>query len=315
MRLDRLLSIIIILLNEDRVTARELADRFDVAIRTIYRDLDAVQAAGIPLAACPGNTGGYQIMPNYRLERQFLTLKDMAAILTALRGVRTTLAAAEIDSAIQKVGSLVPREKRDVVDLYGEQIALDMTGWMLDDKRRGLLRELHQAVVESRLVRFTYRNLQGEQAARTVEPMTLLFKGAAWYLFGWCRLRDDARLFHLGRMGDLEVLRGAFTRRPVSYRDCLERFAAPEPARDIVLRFRPGYRLKVEEFFPAEGITERDGWLIVRASFPEDEWVRALILGHGDNVEVLEPPELRARIAAAAAGMDRIYREGAWESS
>jgi predicted DNA-binding transcriptional regulator YafY len=310
MRLDRLLSIIIILLNEDRVTARGLAERFGVTIRTIYRDLDAVQAAGIPLTAMAGNTGGYEIMPNYRLERQFLSLKDMAAILTALKGVRTTLATEEIDNAIGKVGSLVPREKRDVIDLYGEQVALDMTGWVFDERRRAMVRQLHQAVAAQKLVRFTYRNLQGVQGARTVEPMTLLYKGSAWYLFGFCRRRSDFRLFHIGRMADLETLKQAFTRRPASYRDYLERNAEPVTAVAIVLRFPRELRLKVDEFFSADCVTEEGDSLIVRVSFPEDEWVRAMILGYGDMVEVLEPPGLRARIAEMAAGMDRIYRKG-----
>jgi predicted DNA-binding transcriptional regulator YafY len=167
----------------------------------------------------------------------------MAAILTALRGIRATLPSGEIDQAIEKVGSLIPRDKKDTVALYEEQVVLDMGGWYADGKRLEVLRRLHKAVAAQRLARFTYRNLRGIQSERTVEPMTLLCKGSAWYLFGYCRAKRDYRLFHTGRMGMPEIKLMTFTRRRVSYRDFLAR---------------------AEEYFPADTLVQKDGYLIAR---------------------------------------------------
>jgi predicted DNA-binding transcriptional regulator YafY len=305
-RLDRLLSIVITLLNRDRITAPELAEKLGVTVRTIYRDIEAIGAAGVPVVAFPGNAGGYGIQENYRLDRQLLTLSDLSAMLAALKGIGSTLRTREIERAIEKVGSLVPREKKGVVDLFGEQIALDMSGWVYDERWQVNLRRLLEAIQTRRLVRFVYRNLRGGQESRVVEPMTLLYKGSSWYLFGYCRLREDYRIFHTRRMSDPEVQLKVFERRAGSFRDFLAQGEAPNMV-DLVLRFPATHRLKVEELFPEDQISQTGAHLVVRARFPEDEWVYGLILGYGDKVEVLEPASVRDRIALTIRRMGQIY--------
>ena len=111
MRLDRLLAITVLLLNRDRISARELARRFEVTVRTIYRDVEALCLAGIPVVSFQGNNGGFGLVENYRWDRQLLNMNDMVSMLTALKGVNETLGDDELDNAIEKVTSLVPAER------------------------------------------------------------------------------------------------------------------------------------------------------------------------------------------------------------
>jgi predicted DNA-binding transcriptional regulator YafY len=308
MRLDRLLSIIITLLNRDTMAAPQLAEKYGVSVRTIYRDLDAIQLAGVPLVAYQGNRGGYGIMENYRLDRQLLTLADMAAILAALKGIQTTLPAAEIERAAEKIGSLIPRDKRALMAEYGERIAVDMTGWSYSGLRRELLRGLYDAVVSRRLVKFRYRNLRGEEAARLVEPMTLLYKGSSWYVYGFCRTRSDYRLFHVGRIKDAEFQLATFKRRPVNLEAFMSRGDDSDQLVEIVLRFPVSQRMKVEEFYPDDQITRRGEFLYARARFPLDEWTYGVILSYGDQCEVVEPPAVRQKMIKMIKAMDSLYQ-------
>ncbi len=290
------------------MTAAELARKYSVSVRTVYRDLDAIQQAGIPIVSCQGHGGGYGIMENYRLDRSLLSLSDMAAILAALKGIQTTFPAEEVDRALEKIGSLVPRDKRAVIDEYNERISVDMTGWSYNGMRRDLLQLLYDAVVARRLVSFDYRNLRGEQAARVVEPMTLLYKGSSWYLYGYCRTRSDYRLFHVGRMRGLAVRPATFKRRSLPLKEFMCREDEPDNLVEIVLRFPVALRVKVEEFYPAERITRRGNHLYARARFPVDEWTYGLILSYGDQCEVVEPAAVREKIKSMVRRMNSLYQ-------
>ncbi|NLD37627.1 MAG: HTH domain-containing protein [Desulfatiglans sp.] len=126
MRIDRMLAITVMLLNRDRIIARELAEKFEVSVRTVYRDIDAINMAGIPVISYSGNEGGFGIMEHFRLDRQLLTLNDMLTILTALKGIDTGLIHKEVESAIEKITNLVPKEKADQAEQFFNQMVIDV---------------------------------------------------------------------------------------------------------------------------------------------------------------------------------------------
>lgn len=308
MRIDRMLAIVIMLLNRDRITAREFAEKFEVSIRTVYRDIEAVNQAGVPVVSYPGNDGGFGILENYRIDRQLLTFNDMLAILMALKGINTTLADQELDTAIEKISNLVPKERANELELRFEQLVIDVSPWGYREEEKKKLKVIYQTISESRLLRFEYRNLKGEKSLRVIEPMTLLFKGYAWYLLGYCRLREDYRCFKLSRIADLMVLDEKFIRRKASYRD----FSIPGDQNNtlvhLILKFSPEVQLKVEEYFDADWISyQTDGYLIIETDWPEDEWVYAFIMSYGEHVEVLEPLHIREMVRIKVAKMFEMY--------
>ena len=264
MRIDRLLAITVLLLNRDRITARELAEKFSVSVRTIYRDLEAIDQAGIPIMSFSGNRGGYGIMDTFRIDRQYLTFDDIVSMVSTLRGVNNTLENRELDLALEKIINLVPDGKTGEFKRISEQIVVDLIPLGYTHRQKLRVKAVHQAIHERRILEFEYCNYQGERTRRRVEPMTLIFKGYAWYLFAFCRLRSDYRLFRLSRIQSVSLDPEIFERKEKSYKDIF----APDPDSLITvhlkLRFLPQVRVQVEDFFEPDQIRpEEEGTLLV----------------------------------------------------
>ncbi len=309
MRIDRLLAITIMMLNRERVTAKELADKFEVSLRTIYRDLDALNLAGIPVVSYPGNQGGYGIMENYRLDRSLLTNDDIIAILSTLRGVNQTLENRNISDALEKIQSLVSRHKSNEALLSAEQVMIDMQPWGESPVLKNKLKTIHDQISAGRLLEFDYTKTNGEVTKREVEPMTLLYKSYAWYLFAYCLLRDDYRFFRLTRMKNLNPLKKGFTRREKSYRDCISADFTKDKMITLVLKFSKYVRQFIEDSFEESEIEPlEDGSILVRTEAPENEWIYGWILSYSDQVEVLEPDYLREIIIKKAEKIQKKYQ-------
>lgn len=308
MRIDRMLAITVLLLNRDRVTAKELAQRFEVSVRTIYRDLDAINMAGIPIVSFPGNRGGYGILDNYKLDHQLLTLKDMTAILTSLKSVQSILDDREIGNAFEKIANLIPPDKAEQAARLTGQIAIDMLPWGPHQALHDCLKHLHQAITDNCLIHFHYHSMKGERISRTVEPMTLVMKGFVWYLFGFCRLRNDFRIFRLSRIKELIVLNETFNRRQASHTSYFKSEQTNLPSVDLVLRFSPQVRTAITDYFKEEDITPHpDGSLLVKVTLTESEWIYGMILSYGEHIEVLAPERVRRIISQRIQKMAENY--------
>lgn len=294
MRIDRMLAITVMLLNRDRISARELADKFEVSIRTVYRDIEAINMAGIPIISYTGSSGGFGIMENYKIDRQLLTLSDMLAILTALKGINTSLEDKELDSAIEKISSLVPKEKSEEMKLHFEKMVIDILPWGYTDKQKDKVKIIQNAISDNFLINITYTSLKEERLKRTIEPMTLIMKGYSWYLFAFCRERNDYRFFRVSRIKSLNILEQKFKRREASYTSYNIDDNPATKIANLVLKFSSKIRVKVEDYFNEEQLEFlKNGDIIVRISWPEDEWVYSFILSYGEYIEVLEPPHIK----------------------
>jgi predicted DNA-binding transcriptional regulator YafY len=296
MKLDRLLSIVILLLNRELVSAQELAERYGVTVRTIYRDLEAIDLAGIPVVSQAGPGGGFGIDPGYTIDRRLLGLRDLSSILAALKGVNEALGDDALGSALEKLKSMAPRTGAGTA--YEERLVIDLFPWGKRDEERSMASVIDDAILESRLLRFSYASIGKERDDRIVEPMTLVFKAYSWYLWGYCRKRCDFRLFKLARMKELRSSMERFQRRSGAYRgDPLPALAETE---EIKLRFALDRLESVQEWFPSDGIQlEKGGGIAVTMKVPPGDWIVNTLLGMGTEVEVLEPRPLREKLAEA----------------
>jgi predicted DNA-binding transcriptional regulator YafY len=295
MKLDRLLSIVILLLNKERASAPDMAERFGVTARTIYRDLEAIDRAGIPVVSQAGPGGGYGIDPGFSIERRALGPADLAAILSALKGVNAALGDRLLGSAMDKLKGMAPRGEAG----FEERLVVDLYPWGKRDEERALAARAERAIAEGRVLRFSYASVGKEREERSVEPMTLVFKSYAWYLWGYCRQRKEFRLFKLSRMKDLRMSMERFTRRPGSYDGGI--VAPPPETETIVLRFDPDRLERVQEWFPSEDIArEGDGSVLATMRVPPGDWIVDTLLGMGPSMEVVEPASLRAKLVLAA---------------
>ncbi len=316
MKLERLMTITILLLNRKRVQAQELAERLEVSLRTIYRDLDTLGQAGIPIVSYTGTEGGYEIMDSFRLDRQLLSLDELTALSTALRGLESTKAydGSNMDLLLSKVGAMVATAEKGQAG-EGERIQVDFTPWKNSEEDRSRYDSLRQAVNDRKLIRFKYTSRDSGEQEREVEPMALVLKTYSWYLHGYCRLRGDYRIFKLSRIRELNVQSESFVRREKSLAELNERWKKPEKdAADTpiqaVLRFKASAAVSVLDRFDESEIERLpDGQLIVRTAYPNEKWLLGTILHYMTDVKVLEPASIAMKVKRIATEIASQYEE------
>jgi len=305
MKIDRLLAITILLLNREKVTARELSERFEVSVRTIYRDIDALNLAGIPVTASQGSGGGIFLMPGYRVDHQFFTSEEILSLITTLSGITSILGDAGIRGAEEKIRHLSGLQPADSGGREGP-VSIDLSGWERIPGLKEKLTRLVRAIQDEKLVRFTYTNLEGGTVARETEPLKVFFEFSNWYLLAWCRLRKDYRYFRISRMDDLAVLDRSFD-RPARMNDSGRGAWQEKTPVEIELLFSDTSDGRIRDFFSREDIRVEEDGLHVTARWPLDEWVYGYILGLGPRVEVLSPPAVREEIVRRIRDMERLY--------
>jgi predicted DNA-binding transcriptional regulator YafY len=315
MKLDRLVSIITVLLRRERVQARELAELFEVSVRTILRDIEAINLAGIPIVTYQGAGGGIGIAEGYRLDRSVLTGDEMAALIMGLKGMAASLGDPKMGVLLDKLMNVIPKAQAEAVNLKTSQVVVDLSPWGGNARLKGALELLRRAIEERREVTFAYVDSDGRRTERTVRPYTLVLKGSSWYLYGWCALRGAFRLFKAVRMRDLRLLNSFFERMEIKKAEGPEGFDIPEgdagdarPCADMLLAFDPSAENAVLEWFGGEWEAGEDGRLLVRSRMPENNWLYGFLLGFGPVLEILEPKHLRDTVAGMARDVWKKYR-------
>ncbi|MCM3749594.1 YafY family transcriptional regulator [Paenibacillus pasadenensis] len=304
MKLDRLLAITMLLLSQSRLNAADLAKRFEVSLRTIYRDMEAINQAGIPIVSYTGAEGGYELMPGYRIEKQMLSMEEFGSIIAALRGMRSAANVEEIDGLMDRIAALMGKHPDSLQD---NPLDLDF-GVTPNDRQR--MTPLHEAIRERHVVLFGYLDSQGRETERTVEPMGLFLKGSVWYLYGYCLLRSGLRVFRLSRILSLESLERTFVRRPYSLKDVERGFLEGVDFRrlEAVLRFAPAARTRVRDEFGYVDIADlEDGSSRITAGFASLDRAMYTVLSYGSLAEVEQPPELISRIQEELARLGALY--------
>ena len=299
MKIERMIGILSILLQQEKVTAPYLAEKFEVSRRTISRDIEALCMAGIPLVTSQGPNGGISIMEGYRIDRTLLTSSDMQAILAGLRSLDSV-------SGTNRYVQLMEKLSAGASDLIaGDQhILIDLSSWYkasLSPK----IELIHGAIERSRRISFTYFSPRSE-TQRTVEPSYLVFQWSSWYVWGWCLDRNASRLFKLNRMTDLRTGE-PFERRCVPPPDLSQEKIFPHSYRVKAL-FAPEYKWRlVEEYGPDSFAEAPDGRLLFSFDFADRQSILGWILTFGVGAELLEPKEFRADLLALASELVKKY--------
>jgi len=295
MRVERMLAIVIILLNRRKVTAKELAGHFEVNIRTIYRDIKAINMANIPVISNQGVDGGYELVDNFKLNKQHFSSKDMKSILSALKGVNTAVNDLELSIILEKIESLIPKKEKEKIR-KSKYIVFDMTKWDNSKNNQKNMEVLYDMIKSSKLVEILYSDSKGKSSVRIIEPMTVVLKGFAWYLFAYCREKSDFRMFKLSRIKKLSPLDLSFERKEKEYNEVDFQWKAPKLEK-VVLKFDNKIEFLVKDYFKRGNFsTDSDGFIVLTIDMPIDNWISGMILSYGDNVEVIEPKYLRDEI-------------------
>lgn len=305
MKNSRLFQIIYLLMERGELTAGELAGKLEVSVRTIYRDLDALSAAGIPVYAVKGQGGGIRLMEQYQMDRSLISEQDQEQILTALQSLKA-VGVQKDDDVLTQLSGLFRKKPADWLEV-------EFSSWGSGQKERDYFELCKTAIWQSRLLRFGYYNSSGVRSMRRVEPCKLVFRGGNWYLSGYCRYRADFRFFRLSRMDQLIMEEEQF---PARSGDDHERrqseivdagAAACEPV-PLLLYFteRAGFQV-MDYFAPEEILRQPDGCFLVKATFPMGPWVLGFLLSFGAEVKVLGPSWVAQELKQEAERIRKQY--------
>lgn len=308
MKIDRLVSIIMTLLDRERIGARELADTFEVSPRTIYRDIEAINLAGIPIRSVSGVGGGFEIMPEYKLDNKVFSTADLSAILMGLSSLSNVVRGDELINAFEKVKSFIPAEKAKDIEIKANQICIDSSPWIGSRNIQPYLEMIKTALREHKLLCFEYTAHHGNRTLRTVEPYQLVWKGSHWYVQGYCYFRNDYRLFKLSRMSKLQMKQEAFIPRDyqkpiLDFEEILETMQT-----EIKIRIHKSMLDRVLEYCAYDCfVPDGDEHYIVKFPFIENDYHYDILLGFGDKCECLEPLRIRTEIRRKIQDMAAVY--------
>ncbi len=297
MQESRLFQIVYHLLDKGQATAPELAARFEVSVRTIYRDIDALSAAGIPVYTESGRNGGIRLMNDFVLDQVVLSGEEKKEILAALQSVNITRSMGE-SQTLQKLSALFALPSENWLEV-------DFSRWGNQGFDKEKFETLKSAVVHCRHVRIRYAGSDGVVGERTVQPYKLVYRSKAWYLKAFCTEKQDMRTFKLNRILELTLLEESFARRSFP-----EESADDEESYPLVtLRFPKEMAYRVyDEFDKSQIERQENGDLIASAGMPEGAWLISFLLSFGTQVEILSPSYLREEIARQAEKIVKKYK-------
>ena len=311
MKIDRLIAILLYLLSHQKVTARELAAYFSVTLRTIYRDMEALGLAGVPIHSSQGLEGGYGLVESYTIDRAFFREEELSSILSTLKGVNAAIKDRALDSVVLKLKALSrnkgfsPEKPEELPVVVYAPLA-----WGMQADWAGSLDQIRKAIERRRVVSFTYTKTAGGEARRRAEPICLVLQADVWYLYAWDCIKADYRFFRLSRISALCTEPASFVRKPGKRPYPWEAGWETEPPIDLALLFTPKAAQKARDAFSWSVPEAReDGSLLFRLSFPYGDWVDSTVLSFGPEVRVLEPAWLAEKIAMLGGQTAALYAE------
>ncbi len=310
MKIDRLLAMTILLLNRKRISAAELAERFEVSTKTVYRDIETLCRAGIPIVSHQGMSGGFEVMERYTIGRQMLSPGELEALRAAVKGAATVLDDRTFGDLTEKVQALLGGENGIGSEGAGPGVVFDFNPWNCGASMRRRIELLRSAAREARRVEIRYLNMNGRESRRVLEPAMLLLKGGIWYLQAYCLLRGEFRIFRLTRMLELRETGEPFRPKPAPSIDSYEWNDDWDktPRIEVSLHFLADVRLRVIDQFDPSRLTELpDGSVRIGGLFVADEWFYGMLLSYGDRVCVESPRAVADELLRRARQIVEAY--------
>lgn len=297
MKDNRLFRILYYILENGKVTANELADKFEVSVRTIYRDIDSISSVGIPIYALQGKGGGIEIAEDFILSKLLLSENENQQIMSALQGLDNTTKQHE-NELLTKLSALFKMKNTNWIEV-------DFNNWQNNKMYERIFNGIKSAILSKNIVSFTYFSSNEEETNRIVKPVRLLFKSQDWYLYALCLLRNDFRYFKLSRIKNLDIhtekfddsFEGAILKKEIPHENTVH----------IKVKFDRKVAFRVYDELNGEITEGDDGNLYAEIEIPNDYNLYNYIFSFGDGAEVLEPKEIRMQIKEKINKMAEKY--------
>lgn len=301
MQIERLVRMVFYIVDRGHVTAKELSERFGVSTRTIYRDMDTLTLAGIPVTSAKGTGGGISLMDGYTIDRSLFSQEEQRSIYQGLQILYATKYP-DAGTALSKIGAIF----RSVLE--EKWLDVDLSYWGSDEQEQVKISDLRHAILDRHVISFDYFDSERNRSERTVEPMRLMFRSHAWYIVGYCRCKKADRTFRLSRIRHLQVMPETFERRPIPDPPLASDRKSECDVPPLELKFAPEivYRL-FDEFQEDQVRLCDDGSYRVTVRYELNDWTLHYLLSFGKYVEIVEPERARRMLKERAAAIVELY--------
>ncbi|MBX4265472.1 helix-turn-helix transcriptional regulator [Clostridium estertheticum] len=313
MKIDRLLGIISVIANRSRITVQELAERFEVSKRTIFRDLDTLSVAGVPIVTYSGIGGGVAVIEGYKLKNNILSKNDIKNVFTALNGLISIDESADL---INLMAKLIPEETSIVFS--ESDYVIDLSSWFQDSITQEKVSDLHKAIKNRKCIYLEYISKRS-RSARIIHPHKLVFKQSCWYLYAFCEDNQEFRLFKVNRIVDFKIMDAGFNCKVVEKIAFQNDFGAnlfssqdPTSLFEVILEYDATNEFfltnKIDaKFFHRISSTKEKGQIIFSVS--NLEWATNLVFSLQDKVKVIAPLALKEAVKTRIKRISEFYKD------
>lgn len=307
MKFEIILKILFDLLSNKTLTAKSIADEYGISVRTVYRYVDCLDAAGVPLYTVRGNHGGIRITDTFRLSSTFLTVKEYEQVITSLSAIVKSVPDKVLKSAINKLKSTVKNEYSGF-DIKSGNLIIDAGPWGDTEGYKSKLLIIEKSMDESSPLFIKYHDRNGEISERVIEPHVIVFKQGLWYVYAYCRLRKGFRFFKTGRIEYANILPGKFIRQDLSKMNLpLDFWHNTDTCEIVEMEVRKSVLSDIEEWLGIENVKKENGKNIARAKLPFDDGLISKIISYGNGVKILSPEILKEKVVSAAEKIVKNY--------
>lgn len=296
-----MINILFLLLSKGKVTSKYIASRFDISVRTVMRYIDAMSLANIPLISDTGRNGGYYIADSFKIPASFLTEKELSATLNALNAHNQQVPSALVNSAITKLAA-INRPSANNFEVKTGNIIIDGSAWNGNDDARNTLRTVEDAIENNLVLKIKYFDRNGVETVREIEPHLIVLKQAEWYVYAFCRLRDQFRMFKIARIVYSSKTENSFTKRETDFSlDSLSKWFDEMRVETVEIEAEASAESEVVEWLGVRSVYKRaNGKIYASAKLNCDNWVISKILGFGVKVKVISPLSLKNDVVKTA---------------
>ncbi|MBQ6921923.1 MAG: YafY family transcriptional regulator [Clostridia bacterium] len=307
MKFERLLDVLFELLSKKSVTAKYLAEKLDVSVRSVYRYIECLEAAGVPLYTTRGQNGGFHIVDTYRLSSTFMTTEEFDNVINSLTAIADGVPDKTLTRAINKLKSTVKNEYSGF-DVKSGNLIIDGGPWGDTVGYKAKLSVIEKSLSENRELAIRYHDRNGKISERIIHPHVIVFKQGLWYVYAYCCLRKEFRFFKTGRIENAYILNSTFERKDLSKMDLpLDFWHNAVKAETVVLEIDTKVLSDVEEWLGIENVKQENDKFVANVSLPFDQGLVSKIMSYGNGVKVISPSALKESVRSTALRIADLY--------
>ncbi|OCG26684.1 hypothetical protein A9G11_13555 [Gilliamella sp. wkB108] len=310
MKINRIITIIMILLQREKVSGKELAEKLNVSLRTIYRDIQVIESAGIPIITYTGNTGGISILKNYKISKGLFTKEDIIILLKGLNLLDSpVLKENENSITLEKIKSFLSEQELDEIVNNLNQLSIDLSSWFSKQNINKKIAIIKLALKEQQVLSCDYLAVKNKQTSRLIEPYQLIFKEKEWYLHAFCLNRNDFRIFKLSKMSNIRQTNTKFIRQTIP--EAFSSFKQDIKKRIFKIKLLIDESLleRILDYCDEKDINQlNDQQYIVNFDFIDDDYGYGILLSLGHKCICLEPEYVRTEMIQRTEKMAHCYR-------